>query len=477
MINIVSKKVAGKIVIRLSILLGIISLLAIGFFTFFSSSSHTISSDKISSKQMETTFEINEWSHWLLYYDEVLTQSARNYAYSEDIKWKNRYDKTLNDLYKLIALILSRSKNKELNIFTEFEKVNNKLADLEISSFEAMRQHQPQKAIAILDSKRYEKYKIQYQNLIQNYLKVKQLNYKNSFNKFKNNTLYVIKYNKERTTFISATFFFILVLFIVFTSMLIWFVVKRIKKITMFVDQIIVGDDFSSYEANNKNDLDEYVSSIIQTLKTSRVASDKLFNVEMRTQIEALRNEFKRNLHDRLGVLVSATKLHFYLLKPEIQQPEIVKHYQTCLKLLDQTFSEIKQLSTTNDTASTKPLLEEMQALVSFFSSTKAIDIAFDFDIQEEVLSPSQKECIELIVREALNNTIRHAKARYMSIAISYVHPHILLDIKDDGVGFESEQLIRKNGLNHMHERVNQLHGKFNIRSKIGQGTHIEVVL
>jgi hypothetical protein len=50
-------------------------------------------------------------------YDEVLTNSARNYAYTKDLKWKIRYDKTLKDLYTLIALILSKSQSKDLILF------------------------------------------------------------------------------------------------------------------------------------------------------------------------------------------------------------------------------------------------------------------------------------------------------------------------------------------------------------------------
>lgn len=476
--NIVVRKVVGKIVVRLSMLLIIILLLAIGLFTFFSSSSYTLGSDKISSKQIENTFEINEWSHWLLYYDEVLTQSARNYVYTEDVAWKIRYDKTLVDLNKLIVLILSKTTNKDLLLFTEFEKVNTKLANLEMNSFQEMYHHQQHKAIAILDSKLYAKYKIQYQKLIQNYLKVKTLNYKNSFNNFKNNALYVINYNNKRTSVISDTFFIILVLFVIFSSLLVWLVIKRIQTITRFVDQLIVGDDFSSFESRKNNELDEYVESIIETLKSTKHTTDNHFRQEMSIQIETLRNEYKRNLHDRLGVLVSATKLHFYFLKPEDQQHKLKKHYTTCLKLIDQTYNEIKLLSNSNTQDNSDSLLiDRINALISFFTSSQKITIQLEYTIDENSLSSSQKECIELVTREAINNSVSHANATKLSIHLFREQHQLFLLITDDGKGFEMETLQRRNGIHYMEQRVKQLQGTFSIETASGKGTCIRVVI
>ena len=453
-----------------------VAIIALVFLVFFRSDSFNLKEKKISPKTIETKFEINEWSHWLIYYDEVLTNSARNYVFTNDIKWKNRYDKTLKDLNILIALILSKSQSKDLKLFKEFDKVNSELAIMEKSSFEAINRKNHLLAISILDSKKYDFYKVKYKSLIQKYLELKTLNYKISFNKFTKNTLNVINLNKERTVLISNTFFTIIVLFIFFTALLIWFVIKRIKKITMFVDQIIVGEDFSEIESRKNNDLDDYVESLIHTIKNTRLAADKHFSDAMSIQIETLRNEFKRNLHDRLGVLVSATKLHFYFLKPE--KVELTKHYTTCLKLMDQTFNEIKILS--NSDVSNKDdskLIDGLRAIISFFKSLQQIDILLDFRIDEDILGPIEKESIELILREAINNVINHAKASNINIQIAQMESEIFISICDNGIGFLPERLTRKNGLNHMKQRVDILCGNFELISQIGIGTEIKITL
>lgn len=474
--NRVLKKVLGKIVVRLTIIFIIIVVFSLGILSFFNSEKFSTPNKSISYKSIETKFEISEWSHWLIYYDEVLTQSARNYAYTKELKWKVRYDSTLKDLYKLIKLILAKSSDKELQIFKKFDQVNSELAILEAKSFDAIVKNDQTKAIAILDSKRYESYKIKYQGLIKKYLEVKTLIYRSSFNNYIDRNSYIIKLNKRRSELISYVFLLVVILLVVFTFLLIWFIIKRIKKISLFVDQIIIGDDFSDFESRNSNDLDEYVSSVIETLKNTRLANDRQFSQEMSIQLETLRNEFKRNLHDRLGVLVSATKLHFYFLKPVDQEIELIKHYNTCLKLLDQTFNEIKQLSTTkSDDFLESNLIDKINALISFFKTLKDIEILIDYNIDEVLLSNNQKEAIELVIREGINNAISHSKASMIKIHLYHEKQNIHMDIKDNGVGFDLEMVQRKNGILHMQERINQLDGKIEIHSNVGNGTLIKV--
>lgn len=197
--NRVLKKVLGKIVVRLTIIFIIIVVFSLGILSFFNSEKFSTPNKSISYKSIETKFEISEWSHWLIYYDEVLTQSARNYAYTKELKWKVRYDSTLKDLYKLIKLILAKSSDKELQIFKKFDQVNSELAILEAKSFDAIVKNDQTKAIAILDSKRYESYKIKYQGLIKKYLEVKTLIYRSSFNNYIDRNSYIIKLNERRS--------------------------------------------------------------------------------------------------------------------------------------------------------------------------------------------------------------------------------------------------------------------------------------
>ena len=80
------------------------------------------------------------------------------------------------------------------------------------------------------------------------------------------------------------------------------------------------------------------------------------------------------------------------------------------------------------------------------------------------------------IAQEALNNILRHAHAKNVSANIKQTRQNVILEITDDGQGFDIKKLDNSGlGLRNMKERTAQANGKFKITSKIGSGTKIVV--
>ena len=85
------------------------------------------------------------------------------------------------------------------------------------------------------------------------------------------------------------------------------------------------------------------------------------------------------------------------------------------------------------------------------------------------------------VVQEALTNIARHAQARHVYVRLERRESVVTALIEDDGQGFdlkamtEEEDLTHTMGLLGMRERVASLKGRFDIRSRPGQGTRLEV--
>jgi signal transduction histidine kinase len=80
------------------------------------------------------------------------------------------------------------------------------------------------------------------------------------------------------------------------------------------------------------------------------------------------------------------------------------------------------------------------------------------------------------IAQEALNNILRHAHAKNVSVNLKQARQNVTLEILDDGQGFEIKKLDNSGlGLRNMKERAAQANGKFKITSKTGAGTKIVV--
>ena len=84
-----------------------------------------------------------------------------------------------------------------------------------------------------------------------------------------------------------------------------------------------------------------------------------------------------------------------------------------------------------------------------------------------------------LVVREAINNIIRHAHAQTVHFSLTLAERTLTLTLSDDGCGFDpnrdaipsNERLSSGNGLSNMRKRMAEIGGSLEIVSNPGQGT------
>jgi PAS domain S-box-containing protein len=84
------------------------------------------------------------------------------------------------------------------------------------------------------------------------------------------------------------------------------------------------------------------------------------------------------------------------------------------------------------------------------------------------------KEAVYRIAQEALNNAAKHADAKVVSVGMECVRRRVVLEVRDDGVGFDPEGDFRGHlGLRSMRERASKLGGTLRVNSAPGAGTVI----
>jgi signal transduction histidine kinase len=84
------------------------------------------------------------------------------------------------------------------------------------------------------------------------------------------------------------------------------------------------------------------------------------------------------------------------------------------------------------------------------------------------------------IAQEALHNALRHAKAQRVAVALHAPDGLVVLEVRDDGIGFEPgdpELRSRHLGLTSMEERAQRLGGRLEIRSAPRAGTTVRLEL
>ena len=92
-------------------------------------------------------------------------------------------------------------------------------------------------------------------------------------------------------------------------------------------------------------------------------------------------------------------------------------------------------------------------------------------------LSPAVEEDLYRIAQEALNNALKHAAATSVTIRVYVDNGDLVLEVMDDGVGFEPEALSNMGGMGllSIRKRVERIGGTLDMLTAPGQGTTIKV--
>ena len=92
-------------------------------------------------------------------------------------------------------------------------------------------------------------------------------------------------------------------------------------------------------------------------------------------------------------------------------------------------------------------------------------------------LPPEKEEGLYRIAQEALNNALKHAKARRITVSLRQVGTNATLEVLDDGIGFDPASAPNKGGvgLAAMAERAAELGATLTIESSPGEGTRLQV--
>ena len=88
-------------------------------------------------------------------------------------------------------------------------------------------------------------------------------------------------------------------------------------------------------------------------------------------------------------------------------------------------------------------------------------------------LSVDKRKAIYLIIKEAVNNSLKYAAAKNLIIQFEKNHKALHISIKDDGSGFAENNSSAGNGLNNMKQRAKDVNGKIDFDSAEQKGTDI----
>ena len=128
--------------------------------------------------------------------------------------------------------------------------------------------------------------------------------------------------------------------------------------------------------------------------------------------------------------------------------------------------------------SSDRPLHESLPTLAQHIATNALLDI--DVDVSEPAeasLDRAAREAVFYVAADALGNVARHARARHVAVRLEREADTVVLEVTDDGVGFDSANPVGGLGLRNMRERAFNVGGRLDVRSTPGAGTRLQMRL
>jgi signal transduction histidine kinase len=263
------------------------------------------------------------------------------------------------------------------------------------------------------------------------------------------------------------------------------FPVQLLRSIAAIIAAIFVTRFLRSFEVETQRQIDELQEARLQEAQRRDALRGELLRRVVSAQ-EAERQRIARELHDETGQSLTAIGLGLRGAATSLRQD------------MDKTAHNLRQLE-----GMAVQSLDELRRLIADLRPSHLDDLGlgpalrwYGNEIQERtslkvrVVAPGGSNrqipqtismALFRIAQEAITNVVKHANANNIFVNVGQNNGDLLLEIIDDGIGFNVEAISLENketwGLLGMQERATLLGGQFSIISNKGKGTQISITI
>jgi signal transduction histidine kinase len=192
------------------------------------------------------------------------------------------------------------------------------------------------------------------------------------------------------------------------------------------------------------------------------------------------RNRLAREIHDTLAQGLVATSVQLQLAKKQVDAEDrpLNQHLDTAQQLVRGSLEEARNSiwNMRSQILEAGDLASALTGILKQMAEGTELKTALEIIGRPRRLAPVFESNLLRIGQEAITNAVRHAQAKQITVKMEFGEKQFQLIVTDDGRGFDSSTLPRRNGgfgLMGLRERTAELKGELNIRSSPGHGSEI----
>ena len=184
-----------------------------------------------------------------------------------------------------------------------------------------------------------------------------------------------------------------------------------------------------------------------------------------------------REIHDNIGQKLTLASLYTQQLAYENKAPQINGNIESISSIINESLTELRALSkslTDNsiENTSISSLLENECVKIN---ESKILSIAFSSNSNTIKLDYETKSVLLRITQEFIQNSIKHANCKNITVTLNHQTSLLELRLEDDGKGFDVETTFSNGiGLSNMKKRTEIIDGNFQLESN-SNGTKLVI--
>jgi signal transduction histidine kinase len=206
----------------------------------------------------------------------------------------------------------------------------------------------------------------------------------------------------------------------------------------------------------------------------------QLQRAEQERTLERERARIAQDLHDDLGSSLTRLSLLSGLVKADKDNPEQVEaHANKLTAAADQTVRALEEI-----VWAVRPGSDTLQSLMDYIAhfanelfdgNSTRCRLDLPGDLPAFPLPPDMRHNIFLIVKEALTNALKHARAGEVQLQAKVAGRTLEILVADDGKGFDPTSLAEgwRNGMGNMRRRTAAMNATLDLQSTPGKGTTV----
>lgn len=206
-----------------------------------------------------------------------------------------------------------------------------------------------------------------------------------------------------------------------------------------------------------------------------------VFNFRVRhfMKIQVIRNKIANDLHDDVGSALSTISLYSEVAK--MKAGDSGNELSGILEKITATSQEMQE-NMNYIVWSIQPRHDRFDEIVQRMKSyamemlqpkDTTVNFVFDDQLHHIKLTQEKRKELFLIFKEAIHNITKYANCKSVTILFRKDDRKIVMEIIDDGIGFNQREVISGNGLHTMRERARTLKGDLKVSSRHEAGTTV----